>query len=78
MIKLTEEYISDKVDFEFLVVGLEGLMNEMKITDKGFQKEWYDHWIPLQIIGQETEEKVPKDVRKMTILKIKEYLESKL
>ncbi|MGE5041605.1 MAG: hypothetical protein ACM3IJ_01745 [Candidatus Levyibacteriota bacterium] len=77
MAGLTNEYLNDRIDLELLVAGLNELFGNMHIADKEIQKEWYDRWIPLQIFTQETEEKVPREVRKMTVSQIKEYLESK-
>jgi hypothetical protein len=78
MIKLIDEYSENKVNFNYLVSSLEGLLDTSEIKDKDIIKEWYDFWTPLEMINAETEIIVSDKEKERVTQEMKKYLLRKL
>ena len=49
MIKLTDDYLENRIEYSYLVSSLEGLLDASEIKDNNIVHKWYDYWGPLEI-----------------------------
>ena len=78
MLKLTQDYLEDKIEFSYLVSGLEGALDASDFKDNKLIKTWYDYWTPLEIINAETELEISLQEKKRVVEQMKQYLETML
>ena len=51
MLKAIEDFRDGKIKYFDLVYGLEGALDAGEFRDKSLVEQWYDYWIPLEILS---------------------------
>lgn len=75
---LVDDYLENKITFDYLVPSLEGILDSIEIKDKDIVKEWYDVWTPLEIINAEKDTNISNQDKEKVAKEMKKYLLRKL